>query len=74
MDLKALKKWIKDQRKAIKNPDDDPEIGKIDELDLELDEGQQAQLQLLGELEEFLKTVTKKTTKRKRQSFILSSD
>ena len=44
--------WIKKQRKSIIDPDN---VGLTYEDAHELDEGEQTQLQLLSELEEFIK-------------------
>lgn len=49
MEKAKLLKWIKDYRKSIIDPDN---VGNTDE-DM-MNEGEQAQLQLLGELKEFV--------------------
>jgi len=54
-----LLKWIKKQRKIITGVEyltkEEIEMGCGDDENMELDEGQQMQLQLLDELEEFVK-------------------
>jgi len=51
MQIDKLKKFIKQRRKDILNPDDLPEDEMID---VDYDEGEQAQLSLLDEIEGFL--------------------
>ena len=52
--LQDVDDWIQNQKQMIRNPDEDPELEDVSDIDLELDEGQQAQLQLLEELENLL--------------------
>ena len=60
--IKKIFKWIEEQKKAIIDPENEgiTEEMAFDErleLGLEFDEGQQAQLQLLNELTDFLETI-----------------
>jgi len=52
--LQDVDDWVQNQKKLIRNPEDDPEIDEMDDSELELDEGQSGQLQLLYELEGIL--------------------